>query len=76
MRDFFFNTQLSFHREFSIAPTHYIMNILEYEQAIRLDEYYPSHISKDKKEKLFGLDIIISDSIPEARCALIYPPIL
>ena len=76
MRDFFFNTQLSFHREFNIAPTHYILNILEYEQAIRLAEYCPSSASKDKREKLFGIDIIISYHIKEARCAIIYPPIL
>ena len=76
MRDLLFNNQLSFHREFNIAPTHYLINMKEYEQVISLDEYCRSSITKDKKEKLFGLDIIISDSIPEARCALIYPPIL
>ena len=75
MRDFFFNAQLSFHREFNIAPTHYLMNMQEYIQAIRLDEYCSSYASKDRREKLFGLDILTSHNIPEARCIVIYPPI-
>lgn len=72
MRDNFSNKRLDFYRKFNIKPTHYIMNIEEYQKARLLSDYVPYFKSENNKETLFGLEIIISRSIEETKCAVVY----